>query len=75
MLGQTLMDNKSTNQQEVTTWQEERSARVMTRFHFDPAWFDSDYDSESSDEWQSLTSESPEWYEDVSPQRCVLWVV
>jgi hypothetical protein len=36
----------------------------MTRFYFDQAWFDSDCDSDLSDDWQTATSETPEWLEE-----------
>jgi hypothetical protein len=36
----------------------------MTRYYLDQAWFDSDYKSDSEEDWESITSEWPEWYED-----------
>jgi hypothetical protein len=35
----------------------------MTRYYLDPAWLDSEYNSDSED-WESITSETPDWYED-----------
>ena len=36
----------------------------MTRFYLDQAWFDSDYNSDSEEDWESITSETPDWFED-----------
>jgi hypothetical protein len=36
----------------------------MTRFYLDPDWLDSDYKSDSEEEWESVASESPDWYEE-----------
>jgi hypothetical protein len=36
----------------------------MTRFYLDQAWFDSDNNSESEEDWESIASERPDWFED-----------
>jgi hypothetical protein len=36
----------------------------MTRYYLDQAWFDSDYNSDSEEDWESVTSEAPDWFEE-----------
>jgi hypothetical protein len=36
----------------------------MTRFYLDQAWFDSDYNTDSEEDWELANSDTPDWFED-----------
>jgi hypothetical protein len=38
----------------------------MTRYYLDFAWFENEYQSEWEEEWTSVASDIPEWFEEKS---------